>query len=110
MVRTPFLLVKQPDCISLIHNVSLKSAPNSSVYVIGRVTLFVDLGHLHVCVHFDELFGGTPTSWEIIHHQVFQELFPMKRHIFTTRTCPGAVIMECKPVGPRDCITERLVP
>lgn len=51
-VHTSFLPVKWPEHIRPIHNISLKSSLNTTVNVVGNITLFVRLVNIPVRVKF----------------------------------------------------------
>lgn len=52
-VHTSFLAVKWHHHICLIYNMFLKSAPNRSINVVGKVMHFARVGSGHVPVYFD---------------------------------------------------------
>lgn len=101
LVPIPFFPAKCPDCISPIHNMSLRSASNNYVNVIRKIMLLVQLGHLQVRVHF-----GVKHNLPIPHLIVtlfidrkVEAIFLMGPHIVTIRFHPVAIISKYTPLS-----------
>lgn len=83
----------------LIDDMSLNPASNSSVHIMGKVMIFVQLGEFHGRVHFHDmnnlhLLCSVGTS---MFDRSVKEIFPIERHIFSIQSQTVASIPEYAP-------------
>lgn len=83
LVSASFLPIKWHDHICTIGIMSFKSALNRSVHIIGKVIHFVQLGNLHVRVHFDVMddLAVVLVVGTLSIHRLVKTEFPMERHL-----------------------------
>lgn len=98
---TLFIQLKWRDCIPPIHNVFLRTVSDSPAQVIGKILLFVQLGNLHVRVHFDLLDN---LALPLIFGTPFIDKFAlgislMERYIFPLQSRAVVIISEYTPLS-----------
>lgn len=96
LFHTYFLPVKLHHLICPIHDMSLKSASNNPVNIIGKIMLLVWMGNLHIRVQFNvgeniavpQKFGAS-----LIDRSV-KGILPMERRVFFIRSRPVPIISQ----------------